>query len=202
MKINLMNFGDNNRFVHDVNRKPVLIGIGQCEEVDVVKPTFDFLVAAQATDSLVIVPSAPDLPAPMRELMELMANVHSLAYDELLVQVNKLIGPLTGNTRPNVTDIKTMLRDRAAAYCRAYLNNVYEGDDTKAEPAKKDDTIDPLTGGDRVIHDDVDPKDLEREQNREQAKPKKSNERRAAKRSKPAKPAKKTEAKPRARIRL
>ena len=199
MKINLMNFGDNQRYVHDVNRKPVLIGIGLCEEVDVAKATFDFLVAAQNTDSLVIVPAAPDLPAPMRELMALMANVHNVAYDELLVQVNKLIGPLQGNTRPNVTDIKTMLRDRAASYCRAHLDNAFSGDPF-AVPATTDDgdDVDPLTGADRIIHDDVDPKELEREQ----AKPKKANERRGTTRSQPAKKAKKTEAKPRARIRL
>lgn len=150
----LMNFGDNTRVIHDIDKIPVVINIGESRKIDLDDYTAGFIKKSQPTDTLMMVPISAEMPPKLQELLSIMQALDNTFYDEILERCTNLLGPKNlPEMRPSRAALRSFLKDIAIVHSRD-LNLSFEGA-IKIVAAEKEQR--------RVIKDDVDPLKLQRE---------------------------------------
>lgn len=154
MQVTLLNFGDNERIVHLIDGMPHSIPIGQSAKVDLDEAIVKFIRRAMPTDTMIIVEDDHLITPEFRHLMETLSQVSTRDYDQLLEQVVGMIGAKNlPQIRPTRTEIRLKLRQIAF--------DIAQGDAPDIATA----------AGRKLVHDDVDPKELEQEDREQRREP-------------------------------
>lgn len=147
----LLNFGDNTRVIHNITNQPVIITTGAMASVTLAEAAVKLMANVNGNDTLVMVPPDIELPDDFVSLMNTLATLHTIPYDQMVSNVSVLLGRDALKLRPSVAQVRVKLRDVAMRYAR----NGFTGLDT-------------ILGTERdkqvPIKDDVPPEDLEKEQ--------------------------------------
>lgn len=116
MKCILMNFDDRLRVVPALDKSQVPIGIGRAKEIDVDPGIYAFIKRAmeKTQDPLVILPEMITQPAEVIELMDILANMESAPYEDILRRTTQLIGQdNVGGPQPSRMELRNKLRQIA-----------------------------------------------------------------------------------------
>lgn len=119
MQCILMNFDDRTRVIHDANKKPVVLGIGAMKSADLDDATHKFLKRSMVNtnDALVLVPDGVRHPPEIIELMDILRDMDTAPYDEVLMRSSALIGADNiGGPRPSRQELRYKLRNVAALF--------------------------------------------------------------------------------------
>lgn len=159
MRVTLMNFGDANRVIHDSNNQPVIIGIGKYQECELKQGTYDFIRKSQDSDTLMLIPNRIEMPNEIIEVLDTLADIDSTQYDQLLRTAFSIFKYDNAGRRPSRNELRIELRAKAAKYCRDFVAGKFTPQDVHAVASAIEGAQDqPFT------KDDVNPKELEREQ--------------------------------------
>lgn len=140
MKATLANFGDAIRVVQNVSKDNVVIGIGKIVVTDIHPAHYDFIFKAQLKgDTLLLVPDGTtEVPTQLTEVLQLLSEIDSGPYDEIISRLAKLLGADNIDMRPTKPQIRYQLKEVAAGFCKAnaeMLANALTASRTERAPA-------------------------------------------------------------------
>lgn len=180
MRATLMNFGDANRIIHDLYKQPVVVGIGRVVSTDIDPAAYNFIAKAQQRgDTLVIVPEGTEMPPAMMEIMQLLTEVETGPYDDIVRRLIGIVGKDNIDMRPTHAQIRATLKGKAQQFLATQhhiLAKALYGDRPPQQILPKDD--EPTDNGLRAAlglaplpgQPDIPKADDEDEENEEQTK--------------------------------
>jgi hypothetical protein len=137
MKVDLINLGDSPRVFYDARQQPVVLGIGRVVCADMGEKALQAIAKFKDTETVLVAPQGEgSIPEELQKVVDLLSVIEFEEYNTLLIRMRDII-PITEATdmRPNRQQIRSALRAKIDEYIAAQ----------------------------REVHDDVDPKVLQKE---------------------------------------
>jgi len=138
MRVSLINLGDADRGLHDINNRFVSVPIGEIVSADLSDKTLKNLTKFQKTDTLLVGPPGTfSPPVRLRVVLELLKVIDTEPYEVLLRQFLEVCTPRSSmDIRPNRGQMRAALRGVVENYLREVQreseNEKSSGDETNA----------------------------------------------------------------------
>lgn len=110
MQATLINFGDNTRVVNDSTNTAVSIGIGELKECDIHDVHFHMIRRAIATETLLVVPKDVRKTERLNAIMQLMRELMTESYDDVLTKYNMLGSDTEDGEAPRIRPTRDQMR--------------------------------------------------------------------------------------------
>lgn len=116
MRVNLMNFGDGIRIVHDANNVARQINPGRALPIDLAQATYETFKNATVTDTLLMLPADVEVPGAIRACVALMSRYREMKYDDFLREARDILGIDSLPVRPIMPAIREVLQSVVLDY--------------------------------------------------------------------------------------
>lgn len=135
MRVSIMNFADGPRVVYNAENMGVEVPIGSKKTLDIANVTANFILRSMKMGDagLVIVPSTTELPPHIATALQLLKAIEHTAYDEMLAQIQALIGREAIEPRPTRIQMRKALGNLITTFCEANMEELL--DRTTPQPA-------------------------------------------------------------------
>lgn len=145
MRVSIINLGDSNRGLYDINNRFVSVPIGEIVSADLSDKTLRNLTKFQKTDTLLVGPVGTFRPpVKLRSVLELLKIIDDEPYESLLRQFLEIHSPRSSiELRPNRGQMRVALRGLVEQHLRSIASETASrADSDDAVEARRSDLAD------------------------------------------------------------